>query len=558
VANQIGFGETKMTKYVPTTSSSTDVEKAREAVDEAAERIQIARREFVKLFGYGAAGLMMGGLSIGKNGMPELIPVAHASSKKNSPNTMNAPAGSPYASAFQFAGDLLYMNIGTTGSSPIQVISDFNLDYQDIASNPTAYLFGQQQMRNTIAPGFGCDPYELVLSFNTTDGLWRIMMGIPFQEGDEIITTNMEEDSGRSAVNMLVDRFRVVRKVVNIPTNDAYSDQEVIRRLWAQRSNKIKAIQFSSPIYLTGGRLPEKALCQLAARHHVVSIVDGAHQPGMNAINLHDMGCDFFAGSGHKWQCGPGQTGFLYIRNGYNPHDYVRTAPTDDYAVFGVPPVSTVDIPVPGYTNTSPLPTYFPTNTLVYGEGETTILQGGIRRPDDNIAAILQFIGNGSRPSQDALTECCQMWDEWGRQNIEDYIVSLAQYLRAKIKHHWGPQSLSLLYPYPDENSMAPRTGLTSFNPFSPNSDYNADLTEQQSTDQANASAAAVSTLKSQYNIVVRNNSVPHSLRSDPTQNAAPGTYSSPLRISTHLFHSTADVDDRLIPALLAVVPPNG
>ena len=60
--------------------------------------------------------------------------------------------------------------------------------------------------------------------------------------------------------------------------------------------------------------------------------------------------------------------------------------------------------------------------------------------------------------------------------------------------------------------------------------------------------------LRSDYQIVIRNNSVPHSLRSDPTRNAAPGTFSAPLRISTHLFHDTADVD-RLIAALLAVLP---
>jgi len=47
-------------------------------------------------------------------------------------------------------------------------------------------------------------------------------------------------------------------------------------------------------------------------------------------------------------------------------------------------------------------------------------------------------------------------------------------------------------------------------------------------------------------------------LRSDPSQTAVLGgpgqTASTPLRISTHLFHSRADID-RLVSALLAVVP---
>ena len=540
-----------MKKSLVTDGDWTTVAKARDVAAEAGERIATARRDFLKLFGYGAAGLAMGGLSVDKDGSPRFMAEAAA---------MPAPY-SPYANAFQFADRLLYMNIGTTGSSPTRVIRDFADDYKDIARNPTAYFFGQQEMRNSIAPGFGCDPYELVLSFNTTDGLWRIVMGIPFEAGDEIITTNMEEDAGISAVDVLVDRFGVIKKTVDLPTNDAYSDREVLKRFKAQLTNKTKAVLFSSPIYLTGARLPAKKLCLGAARRGILSIVDGAHLPGMCAVNLHDMGCDFFSGSGHKWQCGPGQTGFLYIRNGYDPDYRIVERPTGDFAPFGAPS-PTVEIGIPGYTNTAPLPTYYPTNTLIYGAAG--ILKNGERDPEHNIAAVLQLIGNGSRPSQQALTECCQLWDTWGREEIEDYVVALAQYLRSRIVEIWGPQSLSV--PFDGESYPVPevsRTGLTSFNPFSisrtrpgrPYHDYNADLTERQAEAQSGASSTAVATLRDDYQIVIRNNSVPHSLRSDPSANATLGTFSSPLRVSTHLFHSTSDVD-RLIEALLEVVPP--
>lgn len=519
---------------------SEGVTNARQTAEQAAGRVLTARRDFLKLFGYGAAVLSMGGLSLGEDGVPQLVGSAHAKSNKKS----------PYEKAFNFAHNLLYMNIGTTGASPTQVIQDFNDDYEDIASNPTAYFFGQQVMRNTIAPGFGCDPYELVMSFNTTDGLWRIVMGIPFEPGDEIITTNMEEDAGISVYKMLRDRFGVVIKTVNLPTNDAYSDAEVMDRFAAQLTENTKAILFSSPIYLTGARLPAKELCLWAADKGIISIVDGAHLPGMCALDLHDMGCDFFSGAGHKWQCGPGQTGFLYIRNGFDPNPQTVQRPTGDMAAFGVPsPMVTMTIP--GYSNTNPLPTYYPTNTLVYGAAG--ILANGVRNPAHNIAAVLQLVGNGSRPTQKALTQCCTMWDAWGRQAIEDYIVSLAQYLRARIVDIWGPQSLSI--PYDDPADTAGRTGLTSFNPFSPGHDYNAPLTSAQSSTQKTASGAAVTALKDNYGIVIRNNSVPHTLRlSNPSQNAASGTYSTPLRISTHLFHSLDDVD-RVINALLQVVP---
>jgi len=356
---------------------------------------------------------------------------------------------------------------------------------------------------------------------------------------------------------MLRDRFGVVVKKVNLPTNDAYRDQEILDRFDAELTANTKAILFSSPVYLTGARLPEKELCLWAAGKGILSIVDGAHGPGMLALNLHDMGCDFYSGAGHKWQCGPGQTGFMYIRNNNDPKDHTVERPTSDFAPF-IPPAywgeDTVDIWVPGYSNTNELPTYYPTNTLIYGS--LPILKNGARNPEHNIAAVLQLVGNGSRPSQNALTETCMMWDDWGREDIEDYIVSLAQYLRARIVDIWGPKSLSMPWDamYPDDPDTVARVGLTSFNPFSPGFDYNAELTEEDSKAQSAASGAAVTRLKEEFGIVVRNNSVPHTLRDEPSENAAPGTFSSPLRISTHLFHSFKDVD-RVIEALQEVVP---
>ncbi len=521
--------------------AGTSVAQAKLAVLEAEERIRVPRREFMKLFGIGGVALAAGCAS---GEAPEAQ--AYDQSKSRGPGT------SPYAYAWKWAPQLLYMQLGTTGASPQIVIKDFYDNYQDIAQSPTAYFFGQQGWRNAIAPGFGCDPYEIVMSFNTTDGLFRIALGLDGQPGDEVITTNMEESAGVSIYEMLADRFGVVVKKFAIPTNDAYSDQEVFNRIQALATDKTKAILFSSPVYLTGTRLQERDICLWAASKGIISILDGAHLPGMIALNLHEIGCDFMSGAGHKWHCGPGQTGFMYIRNGTNPNPYVRKAETTDFGFLGVPG-PTIDIPVPGYANTNPLPRYFPTNTLLYGaEQGVKVLLKGNRSPDDNVAAQLQLVGNGSRPSQHALFELCQMWDRWGRKEIENYLVSVAQYLRARIVEIWGPRSLS--FPFERNGSHVSTIGLTSFNPYSPGFDYNADLTPDQAKAQAQAASAAVSTMTNDYKVVFRTTTVPHSLRSDPTKSAPANAQSTPIRISTHLFHSMNDVD-RAIDTLLAVVP---
>ena len=263
----------------------------------------------------------------------------------------------------------------------------------------------------------------------------------------------------------------------------------------------------------------------------------------MLALNFHDMGCDFYAGAGHKWQCGPGQTGILYVRNNTTASAYTKTVTID-----GV----TRTLTLPGYANTTPLHEFWPTISGGYSATAGSTLNGGVRDPADNVAATLMSIGNPSYPALRALQECCEMWDMWGRQNIENYIVSLAQYLRSRLAAIWGPQSMATMY---DANTPHhARIALTSFNPFSPGFDYNRPLTAAQSTAQTAASTAAVNALREDHGIVVRNTAVPHTLRGNPTQNADPTTVSHPLRISTHLFHNAADVD-KLVARLMVTVP---
>jgi len=43
--------------------------------------------------------------------------------------------------------------------------------------------------------------------------------------------------------------------------------------------------------------------------------VDGAHVPGMMRLNVHELGCDLYSSSPHKWLQAPKGSGFLYVRD---------------------------------------------------------------------------------------------------------------------------------------------------------------------------------------------------------------------------------------------------
>lgn len=520
-------------KQIPAATSEVSESKALDAFREAEELFHDSRRKFFKLTGIGAAAVGAASMGWPKDAFAY---------------------GGPYAQSFVLADNTLYMNIGTTGSTPREVLKNLDKNNTAIAVDPLV-TFNTQTLRNTIAAGHGADPSEIVMSFNTTDGMSKIMAGLALAPGDEIITTNMEHPGGNGPMAISRDRDGVILKRINLPTNDYMSDAEVLARFQAAQTSKTRAIVFSSPPFLTGTRLNEKQLCAWAASQGLISIIDGAHAIGMVNLNFHDMGVDFYAGAGHKWLCGPGQTGILYIRNGVSPAPYSRTVTV--YNGLSNDTTSDVVINLPGYANTTPLPRFFPTVSAAYTGNPGSVLAGGNRSPAQNVAATMMSIGNPSYPALKAVQECCSMWDAWGRQNIENYLVALAQYLRARLVGIWGPRCLAAAYD-PSTPNYA-RVGLTGFNPFSPGYDFNAPLSVAEASAQTAASGAAVTALREQHNVVVRNTNCPHSLRGSPASSAdatTPGaqTSSHPLRISTHLFHRSQDVD-RLINALLRVVP---
>lgn len=63
----------------------------------------------------------------------------------------------------------------------------------------------------------------------------------------------------------------------------------------------------------TGLLLPAKELCALIRKHGALSHVDGAHAIGQIPLNMHDLGCDFYVTSPHKWLMAPKGTGTLFI-----------------------------------------------------------------------------------------------------------------------------------------------------------------------------------------------------------------------------------------------------
>jgi len=252
-------------------------------------------------------------------------------------------------------------------------------------------------------------------------------MGIEWQRGDEILVSPMEHPAGLSTVLRMSARFGVRIVQWGVPVQRAASADEVVEAVRKRvKPGVTRALFFSSPLWPNGQRLPERRIAALAQEAGAITVVDGAHYGGMIDPRLDETGIDFWAISGHKWQCGPGGTGILYIRNRQHP------------------------------ANPTPLPRFH-----IIRSSARDIPFDGSRPADFDIGAAMSRYGFPESADWRALGDVCALWDEVGRARIQAWTHNLADYLRSRIAAAFGEDAL--LQPAIDP---ALKSAIVCFNPF--------------------------------------------------------------------------------------------
>ncbi len=382
-----------------------------------------------------------------------------------------------------------YMNIGTTGSMPKSVLAEYNKNNRIVAKTPWDMQgkFGHwpyvSEMVEKIAPSFGAQSNEIILSRNTTDGMCSILNGLHFEAGDVILTTHHEHVAANSPFHVVTQRYGVEVVYLDIPVytgSNEISSQDFVDLFTdavAEYGARVRLICFSHVTYKTGTTLPAKRICQeVAIPNAIPTLIDGAHTIGMFNLDFHDIGCDFYAGSGHKWQCGAGATGILFVLDSAKRLDQ--------------------------YWSDRDNPLWFINSSLGHADFLGTQLQ-------------LQYIGNDNYPAKQALCDACQLWDEIGRDKIERRILQLSDLCKTL-----------LLHAFPDAHFYAPNipelsSGLTTFNPFDDQHDLPM-LTVLRDK------------LREENGFIIRTTDFKvHSTDAQETH---------ALRISTHLFHNEKDI----------------
>lgn len=213
----------------------------------------------------------------------------------------------------------IYMNTGWAGPPPRPVTAAVEQFLElELNDGPvTRHVFSQRagivdEALRSLAALIHAEPEELCLRQNTTEGLNIVLNGLPFQEGDEIVTSNYEHASVMVPLYYLRERRGIIPRIVQLDPQD--SSETVCAKFEQAMSPRTKLVCISHVCYSNGMRLPIRELSDLAHAYNAWMLVDAAQGPGQLALDLKALRVDFYAFPGQKWLLGPWGTGALYIR----------------------------------------------------------------------------------------------------------------------------------------------------------------------------------------------------------------------------------------------------
>ncbi|WP_299345652.1 aminotransferase class V-fold PLP-dependent enzyme [uncultured Maritalea sp.] len=225
-----------------------------------------------------------------------------------------------FADYFLLRKGLTFLNHGSFGSCPKPVFQNYQ-DWQlRLEQQPVAFLDQERDLinnlskpRHMLAQEFNTSAQNLVRVTNATTGLNAIARSIALTEGDEILTTDHEYAAVENTWEFLVRKVgaKIVRAQVTMPLLSADQFNEDLVSQMNERTKILLLSHITSPTALL---FPIKRVIDEARRRGIITVIDGAHAPGLIDLDLDELGADFYVGNCHKWLLAPKGAGFLWAR----------------------------------------------------------------------------------------------------------------------------------------------------------------------------------------------------------------------------------------------------
>ena len=225
--------------------------------------------------------------------------------------------------AYRLKPDYINLENGYYSMQSEEVLNAFISHVKEVNYQASYYMRTRQfddklAMRQKLATMLGCSHEELAITRNTTESIDTIVAGMDWKAGDEAVMALQDYGAMLDMFKQQAKRYGIVNKIISLP-NHPKSDEEIVDLYEKAISPKTRLLMVCQMVNITGHILPIKKICDMAHRHGVEVIVDGAHAFAHIDFKINDLGCDYYASSLHKWLGCPLGVGILYVK-----HDKIK------------------------------------------------------------------------------------------------------------------------------------------------------------------------------------------------------------------------------------------
>jgi len=214
--------------------------------------------------------------------------------------------------------DVIYLNHGSFGATPSQVLDVYQNWQRTIENQPVKFLSSEifnhlERSRQVLGNYLHSPPDCLAFVPNATFGVNIVARSLRLKPGDEILTTDHEYGACLNAWEYVCQHTgaSLIRQAIPLPLSNPDDISSHLLSAVTTRTRLIFLSHITSPTAIC---FPVEQICDYARDSGILSFIDGAHAPGQIDLNLQEIGADFYTGNCHKWMMAPKGSGFLFVR----------------------------------------------------------------------------------------------------------------------------------------------------------------------------------------------------------------------------------------------------
>lgn len=214
---------------------------------------------------------------------------------------------------------LIYFDNGATTQKPRCVVEKIENGYYNVNANihrgvhflSQAATEAHEEARRTVQQFLNArSSHEIIFTRGTTEAINLIASSFTdacLSAGDEVIVSAMEHHSNIVPWQLQAARKGITLKVIPIDEKGELR-MDVYRELFSERTKLVSVMHVSNVL---GTVNPVKEIIDIAHRHDVPVLIDGAQAVPHMKVDVQDLDAEFYVFSGHKIY-GPTGIGVLY------------------------------------------------------------------------------------------------------------------------------------------------------------------------------------------------------------------------------------------------------